>query len=211
MKKILLAFFSIFLISMLSAEGWQKNLEMGIAFPFGYFTGDGESVDDKETVFDMNYLAIREANKLAIKLNLGAGIGRSDKIDLDGQGAFRGSLSVGYAPILDEKFTLAIMGHIGFFVSDYEKKTKAAGIRTESSAHFRIGTIGADITGMYHFTKHLGFYTNLGFYMPFCGHLKTKAKSSPVSDYFNKTTLYDNKISLNGLIIAPAFGLTWRF
>ena len=229
MKKFVIALLSLTVSTWTAfAQDYTVSIGAGIAFPFNFFDVDGADIKETQTDFSLTGLAINKTTNLALAANLNIGKPKSkgDKgIEgiVDSVVDFGLLAGIGYAPVHNEQFTVAILGTLGFdmsyYTGDYEY-TKPVTMTVQHWQNEEHGTyyteetiqlqktadiyemlfyftIGANFLCQYHINKTISLFGSFGLYYDI-GTFYTDV---------NAETSTTSNTSLTGWSVVPQIGL----
>ena len=209
MKKIWGVVAALLLVSgSVFAEGWQKTLSADVMFPFGIYSKD-DTFTEYDVAMGLDYFTVKVSNGLAVKLDFNAGwTYGGDLANKSNFGYVRAAVGGGWAPLATEKYTVAVLGTLGYYRSDAWNDIDAGGFSFEQRNIINAFFIGAEAAGVYRFTKKLGVYVDLGIYVPISPTLNVKYDNVPT---LLANTLKDDDIDFSGFVFIPTIGISWTF
>ena len=223
MKRVFCILVSAILgLASLSAEeesSWSGFINIGLAPLFGKESvkvTEFNSVDINQEFkangldFTVGFVAIHNSSGFVLKGDLGlGGVTVKDIIETGKSNTgfdFNGRIGLGFAPIRNEKYTLAFCGNLGFDCNLFTGNTTYAGtdfLCTVSSAVFYLG---GEIYGNIKLDKRLGLFAAFAYEIPMAGSATYKAEAKVNGITISASKDYD--IHSGGYIIWPTIGLS---
>lgn len=223
-KTAFIAFAALFMFTAVFAQEnetkkWTNNAGPGLSLPFSKYDADGDKIDQTGIAVSLMYLGMHQ-NGFTVKGTANTGISLTNSIAFAGDdgiqaGSFAAiELGAGYSFFRNEKFTLSVLGMLGFEAARFESEAKSydheelGAVDRRMSATIAAFTVGADITASLYIKPHFGFFGSLSArYMPLSAFVSSV---SYVKDDFTRTESY-TKAGHGIFSLTPAAGVIWRW
>ena len=224
-KNIFLVLLVFCFIFSVSAKNWTNYAGIGLNVPFAQLSTDKDDNFDNisELGFgaEMQYIGVHSSG-FSLKASLAFGCMTSDDIEVQWKSRNVGiyenmALGFGYSFIHSETVLLgccAVGGVELSYYSDTWNKDDKSGLnhRLDDSVSIVSMSVGADLFGVYNFSRNTGFFASLGSrYVAFgsAGHeYRDEWISGKITN--GKTTKSSTDI-MGKFIILPTFGVMWHF
>lgn len=190
---------------------------MGLTVPVTTFSFDGDYVEDFSQTgvgFEIDWLGISIDSGLTFRADFSLDFLSTSEID-DADTAFELGLEIGagYSFVRNEKFTVGVLGMLGFTYGGYEWTDKygydVVSVDADYTINFLTFDFGADLVGKYQFTENFGAYASLGFRYGVAidseFYAEAKYQGTRILDLDEDTGLS------SGFKFKPTIGLCWTF
>ncbi len=232
MKKIILAVLLSLASFMAFAGDWQSTIGTGISFTDEELNQKFKLFDNAyyldlggfwqaDIDYDLTYLLVNKEFGLSFKADAGIGLAIMESIlsesGYDKGFHLSGDIGVGYSFLRSDRATLGLFAVFGMNYATY--KTSAEGSLslpngTEEKLTWDLETslmhysVGADLTGVFRFTKHLGLFGSFGARWVMGGKIKVSstAKLAGLSESANLSWDINGKY-----LLTPKLGISWTF
>ena len=234
MKKRILSFLLVLQLfvtaSIAFAGDWQNTIGTGISLNYGEMHQKYKVVNDyyldlgdfnqTDVDYNLTYLLVNKQFGLSFKADAGIGLAIMKSI-LQESGYDKGlhlfgDFGVGYSFIHSDRTTLGAFVMLGLDYATFKSSTKDEGdflgVPYQSSLDLETSflhySLGADITGVFRFTKHLGIFGSFGARWVMGGKVRTSSTLK-----INETSeTASGSWDINGkFTISPKIGLSWTF
>ncbi len=156
------------------------------------------------------FVAIHNSSGFALKGDLGlGGVTVKDIIETGKSNTgfdFNGRIGLGFAPIRNEKYTLAFCGNLGFDFNLFTDNTTYEGTEFLCTVSSGVFYLGGEIYGNIKLGKSIGLFAAFAYEIPMAGSATCKAEAEVNGITISVSEDYD--IHSGGYIIWPTIGLS---
>lgn len=221
MRKIIIAFSIAFITTLCTyASDWQFTIGTGLTLPYSRLHAkngkmEGLAMTDIDTWqfesdYDLTFMLVNVPVGISFKSDLGLGYAITDDEGIRKGGNLLGDFGVGYSFVRSERVTMGLFAMFGFDYSMYKytDNLRIDGIKQtfklDIKENFLSYSVGADITGVFRFTKCFGLFGSLGGRWILGG--KVDGTASILGESSNLSWKMNGKF-----IFIPTVGVSWTF